>query len=546
MSLAIERAGAGASASVASRASSTTRARGCVVARARMGGREQRPCARAGVERALGGARARAWTVERRERTLAVVRVASARSRARGSRTGTRTAATKDPRARPSLLRMSTPAAVWYVAWPTTVIGLMRSLFSLTDTFWVGKLGIAELNALCSNAFAGWMLYLLCSVVAYGVQNRVSVKVGAEKYDDVGPVLRDGLCGAALTYAFIAMLIPFAPAYTATLGIKTGSTAAIAQSHLRASLLGAAGLCFSNVLEATLRGFGSMKPAIWVTAFMVLCNMVLDPLLIFGVGPFPKLGVVGAAVGTSISTAIGALFFYRILVKEFEVKIPFSPPNVRVLKDMIAIGAPIAVAGIVFAMVYVGLGRILTSIDPVALTAMGLGQQWENIPYTVTEAFRIGTSTIVGQWIGARNALRARDSGWNAIRFASLTLIPFGIFFVIFAPQCVALLTQDAGVTRHAVSYMYWNFPIVSFMALECAVEGAFTGTGITYPVLIIAILLNFSRLPLAAVLAPTYGVAGVWFTIVVTQVVKTCLKTLWLRKLFNDLIADENKPSPA
>lgn len=412
--------------------------------------------------------------------------------------------------------------------------------FPLTDTFWVGKLGIVELNALCSNAFAGWMLYLLCSVVAYGVQNKVSVKVGAERYDDVGPVLRDGLYGAVLTYAFLACLLPFTAVYTSTLGIQSGGTFAIGQSHLRASLIGSVGLCFSNILEATLRGFGSMKPALWVTAFMVVCNMVLDPLLIYGIGPFPQLGVAGAAVGTSVSNCIGAALFYRMLIKDFKVKIPITRPDVKMLKDIVAIGAPIAVAGIVFALVYVGLGRILTSLDPMSLTAMGLGQQFENIPYTVTEAFRIGTSTIVGQWVGARNATRARDAGWSAIRIASAALVPFGVIFIAFAPQFVGLLTQNPAVAAHAVRYMYWNFPIVSFMALECAVEGAFTGTGVTYPVLVIAILLNFSRLPIAAALAPIYGVSGVWFTIVFTQVIKSCLKTFWLRKVFNDLIKEE------
>ena len=89
---------------------------------------------------------------------------------------------------------------------------------------------------------------------------------------------------------------------------------------------------------------------------------------------------------------------------------------------------------------------------------------------------------------------------------------------------------------------MYWNFPIVSFMALECAVEGAFNGTGITYPVIIIALMLNLTRLPMAAALAPTYGVNGVWFTIVATQVVKSVFKAFWLRRVLNRIIADEHR----
>ena len=60
------------------------------------------------------------------------------------------------------------------------MIGLLRSMFPLTDTFWVGKLGIDDLSALCSNAFAGWMLYLVCAIVGYGVHSKVSARVGGE------------------------------------------------------------------------------------------------------------------------------------------------------------------------------------------------------------------------------------------------------------------------------------------------------------------------------------------------------------------------------
>ena len=168
--------------------------------------------------------------------------------------------------------------------------------------------------------------------------------------------------------------------------------------------------------------------------------------------------------------------------------------------EIVAIGWPIAVAGIVFAIVYVGLGRILTSIDPIALTAMGLGQQFENIPYTVTDA-GVGASTLVGQWIGARNATRARASCWSACQISMIALLPFAFIFIGFAPQFIGLLTSDP-IVACAGAYMYWNFPIVSFMALECAVEGAFNGTGITYPVIIIALMLNLTRLPMAAALA--------------------------------------------
>ena len=153
------------------------------------GARRRRADARSAVRRARAPSTRARGARETRAREAAAVgraRWNARETRARGRATASDAAddAHVEPdaaKALPSLLRMSTPAAVWYVGWPTTVIGLMRSFFPLTDTFWVGKLGIVELNALCSNAFAGWMLYLLCSVVAYGVQNKVSVKVGAEK-----------------------------------------------------------------------------------------------------------------------------------------------------------------------------------------------------------------------------------------------------------------------------------------------------------------------------------------------------------------------------
>ena len=122
----------------------------------------------------------------------------------------------------PPLLRMPTSRAAVLVGSPVMVMGLLRSAFNLSDAYWAGKLGAAQLSALCYNAFAVWIIHLVCSVVATGVQARVSSHVGAGDQQAVAQTVVQGLWGAAFTYGVLLVVAPLVPAlYASGLGIES-------------------------------------------------------------------------------------------------------------------------------------------------------------------------------------------------------------------------------------------------------------------------------------------------------------------------------------
>lgn len=452
----------------------------------------------------------------------------------------------------PPLLQMPTSAAALKVGSPVVAVGLLRSAFHLTDAFWAGALGPEHLSALMYNAFAVWLIALACAVMATGVQAFVSKRVGGGgDARAVADVVADGMWGALFTYLVLLLLAPLIPSvYARGLGLDTTTAAyALGKEHLAALLLGSAGLVFGNVLEAAFRGLGKTKESLNVVCVSVLVAAVLDPALMFGCGPFPKCGIAGAAIGSSIAALVNAALHLWVLRKQCGVEMRFAKPNFANIKKMAAVGLPLASSGVVFTLVTIALGRVASMCGPHHLAALALGQKFEAIAFTVCEGFRLACATLVGQWQGAGDAKAARDAASAIVKTCVLSVVPFTVLFFVMGsgfeffgwwnPGGVIRLiaggpNADQAVVDAAATYLRWNSGALLFLAAEAVAEGAFTGAGNTLPVLCIGAVCNLLRVPLAHYLAFSvgWGIQGLWVTIVVTQIVKAVLKWWWFREV--------------
>ena len=434
----------------------------------------------------------------------------------------------------PPLLRMPTWRAALVVGSPVMAMGLLRSGFNLTDLYWAGKLGPTHLSALCYNAFALWMISLACSVVATGVQARVSKCVGARDDAAVAHVVVQGLWGAVMTYAVLLLAAPLIPTlYVRGLGIEPSGVAyVVGRAHLIALIVGSATLCASNVLEAAFRGLGQTRIALVIVACTIALAAVLDPMLMLGVGPFPKLGIVGAATGTAMSVGLGAFAQAAALQRVCGVRLRWAPPDMREISRMVGIGAPLASSGVVFTLVYMTIGRIASGLGENYLAAMGLGQKFEAVAFTVCEGFRLACATLVGQWLGAGLPARAGAAARIAVKTCMATMVPFAIALFTFGSVLVGMISSDPEIVAAAGGYLRWNSGVLVFLAMEAVTEGAFTGAGNTFPVLCIGAACNLARIPVAQYLAVNagWGISGVWATIAASQVIKALIKSWWFR----------------
>ena len=445
-------------------------------------------------------------------------------------------------RALPPLLRVPTAAAAMRVCSPVVAVGLLRSAFHLTDAYWAGALGPAHLSAICVNAFAVWLIQLACSVVATGVQSRVSERVGAgDDAHGIADEITQGLWGALGTYLLLLAVTPLVPAlYASGLGLETGTQAyALGRAHLQAMLVGSFGLAVGNVLEAAFRGLGKTSSSLKVVAVAVAAAAALDPALMFGWGPFPRCGVAGAAIGSSLAALLGAGMHLAALRRACGVTLRFAPPRRREIEKMVGVGLPLASSGAVFTLVTIALGRVASGCGPHHLAAMSLGQKFEAVAFTVCEGFRLACATLVGQWRGAGDAARARRAATRVAALALASAAPFAVAFFFAGADPAGVIARVAGgatadpeVVAAAALYLRWNAGALLFLAVEAVAEGAFTGAGDTFPVLVIGAACNFARVPIAHYLAlgRGWGIAGVWATVAATQVVKALAKWWWFQ----------------
>ena len=442
----------------------------------------------------------------------------------------------------PPLHRVPTAVAATRVCSPVVAVGLLRSAFHLTDAYWAGALGPAHLSAICVNAFAVWLIQLACSVVATGAQSRVSARVGAG--DDgrgVADAITQGLWGATGVYLLLLAVTPLVPAvYASGLGLETGTLVYdLGRAHLQAMLVGSFGLAVGNVLEAAFRGLGKTSSSLKVVSVAVAAAAALDPALMFGWGPFPRCGVAGAAIGSSLAALLGAGMHLAALRRACGVTLRFAPPRRREIEKMVGVGLPLASSGAVFTLVTIALGRVASGCGPHHLAAMSLGQKFEAVAFTVCEGFRLACATLVGQWRGAGDAARARRAARRVAALALAAAAPFAVAFFFAGADPTGLIARVAGgatadpeVVAAAALYLRWNAGALLFLAVEAVAEGAFTGAGDTFPVLVIGAACNVARVPLAHYLAfgCGWGIAGLWATVAATQVVKALWKWWWFQ----------------
>lgn len=277
----------------------------------------------------------------------------------------------------PPLLGVSTQRAMLAVAGPSICIGLLRTTYGLADQYWVGQLGTGAAVALGGCSYAAWIILVLCELGEMGVQAIAAYDEGAGRRERVARTIVQGCWVSAGVALALVLMMPHADLYFHALGFKPGSGEfAAGVAYLYASIVGALPLAVGAVLTAGMRGVGLLKQALGITTATVLLNILLDPVLIWGLGPFPQLGVAGAAWGTTISTLLGCVLSARVLRRE-GIRLRWMAPVATLVQRIVNVGSPMCVSGLLFSFVYLFIGRIANDLGAANVAALGLSHRLE-------------------------------------------------------------------------------------------------------------------------------------------------------------------------
>jgi len=404
------------------------------------------------------------------------------------------------------------------LAAPAVAMMACHFSFNLIDSIWVGRLiGPAALASVSTAGFYIWVALSLGEMVEIGL-----IAVAARRHGEGHPERAARVAAAAVVYALLAgvgvSIVGWSVAGTMFRVMKVPpEVATLGHAYLSTWLLGAPLVFGFFAIEATFRASGDTRTPFLMLAGSVGVSIALDPLLIAGVGPFPRLGVEGAALASVMVRGGGFLLGLVIALRRGLVRV--AAPDWRAIPTIIRIGAPLSLAGVLLSIIYMWLTRFTSRFGTPALAALGVGHKMEGLGFIAISGFALAASALVGQNLGARQEARAREAVRLTVGYCLVVTVTTAVAFLLIPGRLVALFTHDAQVIKDGVLYLR----VISFaqigQSFELILEGALAGAGYTFWPQIVSTSLTAMRIPLGAWWSRGIGLLGIWLALSVTAI---------------------------
>src|SRR5216117_692681 len=329
---------------------------------------------------------------------------------------------------RPVILKLAAPAVAMMAC---------HFCFNLIDAIWVGRLiGPAALAAVSTAGFYVWVLLSLGEMVEVGL-----IAVAARRHGEGLPQAAARAAASAVLYALAAGAAVSLVGFAVTSGLfrlmgVPPDVARLGHDYLDTWLLGGPLVFGFFALEATFRAAGDTRTPFRLLAASVLISVALDPLLIAGLGPFPKLGVAGAATASVMVRGGGFLIGVAIAMRRGLIRL--DAPDWRAVPRIVKIGAPLSLAGVLLSVIYMWLTRFTSRFATPALAALGVGHKVEGLGFIAISGFALSASALVGQNLGARQERRAREAVRMTVRYCLLVTSATAIAFLAIPERLVA------------------------------------------------------------------------------------------------------------
>lgn len=413
---------------------------------------------------------------------------------------------------------------------PIMGTAFIQIAYSLIDMIWVGKIGSKSVAAVGTAGFYPWLAMAFIMISRVGGEIKVSQSVGEKNEKDTKYYIKSAIeINMILSFLYSLTLIFFRGPLVAF--FKLGDIDVISMSEQYLLIIGF-GMMFyfiNPVFTSIFVGLGNSKSPFKINTIGLVTNIILDPILIFGVGPFPTMGVIGAALATIISHIVVFLCFVSLILKDksehFKIKL-FREVDFTYYKTLFILGTPVALQNGLFTVFSMIMGVIVASFGPVAIAVQKVGSQIESISWNSCDGFASALSSFVGQNYGAKKIDRINKCTKYALIgvfiWGSLTTV---ILVFLGQPIFKAFINEPEAILK-GTDYLKILGYSQLFMCLEIIVSGIFKGLGRTYiPSIIIAVLTG-CRIPMAILLSKpeVLGLNGIWWSITLSSIVKGIL----------------------
>ena len=412
---------------------------------------------------------------------------------------------------------------------PIMASSFLSTAYNITDMAWIGMLGSKAVAGVGVGGMYVWLSQGLSSLARMGGQVNMAQSLGKGDRKSATGFAQVAL---QLTVLFALLVMVISMVFTAPLlqffNLTDAETYDSAKIYMRITC----GLILFSFLSQVLTGLftaqGDSKTPLKANFFGLVLNMILDPLLVLGVGPFPRLEVVGAAVATVTAQIIVLLILVIGIIRDHgESNVLrkiclFSRPELTYVKGVFRIGIPTALQGSIYCIISMVLTRMVSGFGAGAIAVQRVGGQIESLSWNTADGFGSALNAFMGQNYGAGKTDRIKK-GYNiSLRLLVCWTALITIAFVFFPRQISVLFFHEEEVVRLSIDYLR----IIGFSEILLSVEmmtvGALSGLGRTQLCSVISITLTVMRIPLALILSSTaLGLNGIWWTLTLSSVAK-------------------------
>lgn len=419
---------------------------------------------------------------------------------------------------------------------PMMISMLVQAMYNIVDTYFVTKLGQPALNAVSYAFPLQTLMIAIAAGTGVGVNALISRGLGEKNQKRVNKVAANGLLLYILSYILVALLgvIVVNPFYN--LSTQSAETREFGVTYLSIVLVGSFGIyaqfLFERLLQATGRTFYTMISQ----AVGAIINIIFDPLLIFGIGIFPKMGIAGAAVATVLGQVIAAIIAF-VFNKKFNPDVHLSMkgfrPDGRIIADIYKIGFPSIIMQSIGSVMVCGMNLIMKGYDD-AVSVFGLYFKLQSFFFMPIFGLNNGLIPILSYNFGARNKKRMM----NTLRYGYLIAFIFMMVgfagFMIVPDKLLQIFMTEVSIIEMGVPALR-IISVHFWIAWYCIVTGTlFQAVGNAVYSLYVSVARQLVvLLPAAYILVMIGGINYIWWSFPIAEVMSFVISTICLRNVF-------------
>lgn len=415
------------------------------------------------------------------------------------------------------------------LALPIMASSFLSTAYSITDMAWIGKLGAKAVAGVGVGGMYLWFSSGFVALCKMGGQVLMAQSIGSGEKEDAKHFAHAAIW---LTIIFGVVYGILSVMFTGTLIKLLGVDDPVTAEHADIYMKLTCGLVIFSYMGRVLTGLytaqGDSKTPLKANIVGLATNMILDPVLILGIGPVPKLGVLGAAIATLfahvlvLAVLVWGIFFDKKKENLLRGVKFYKMPKARYVKGVFKMGIPAGVQSMIYCLISMVLTRFASVYGEEVIATQRVGENIESISWNTADGFGAAMNAFAGQNYGAGKVERIR----KGYKMSAIMLFLWGVLimliFFVFSPGIARIFFHEAEVIPYAVKYLVIIGISEPFMCIELLAIGAISGMGNTRICSIISVVFTSLRIPIAYVLSNMgLGIAGIWWAMAVTSIMK-------------------------